>query len=194
MPGGSSSAPAWRSRRASGPRALGTDTGGSIGSAAFCGIVGLKPNLWPVSRAGVIPLSWSLDHVGPMTRTRGGRGLFFFLAAPGAGGRDAADPPARPARARLPGGPPGGSPRGATRPLPATIPRPPGAADPRGGPGNGASGCRPGRRRGGGPPPPHPPGRRRLLRHHAGGGDGLPRALPQAPRRRLRGRCPRPAS
>lgn len=50
--------------------ALGTDTGGSIRMpAALCGIVGLKPTYDAVSREGCTPLSWSLDHIGPMTRT-----------------------------------------------------------------------------------------------------------------------------
>jgi aspartyl-tRNA(Asn)/glutamyl-tRNA(Gln) amidotransferase subunit A len=50
--------------------ALGSDTGGSIRTpSSHCGIVGIKPTYGRVSRYGVIPLSWSLDHAGPMARS-----------------------------------------------------------------------------------------------------------------------------
>ena len=50
--------------------AIGTDTGGSIREpASLCGIVGIKATHGLVSTRGIVPLSWSLDHAGPMTRT-----------------------------------------------------------------------------------------------------------------------------
>jgi aspartyl-tRNA(Asn)/glutamyl-tRNA(Gln) amidotransferase subunit A len=52
------------------PLTIGSDSGGSIrGPAKSCGIVGLKPTYGRISRFGVTPLSWTLDHVGPMSRT-----------------------------------------------------------------------------------------------------------------------------
>ncbi len=69
--------------------ATGSDTGGSIrGPAAFCGITGLKPTYGRVSRAGVMTLSWTLDHTGPMARTV--EDCTYLLQA--IAGHDAADP------------------------------------------------------------------------------------------------------
>ncbi|HET6933624.1 MAG TPA: amidase [Candidatus Angelobacter sp.] len=62
--------------------AIGTDTAGSIRlPASFCGIVGLKPSYGLVSTRGIIPLSWSLDHVGPMTRTASDAALLLQAIA-----------------------------------------------------------------------------------------------------------------
>jgi aspartyl-tRNA(Asn)/glutamyl-tRNA(Gln) amidotransferase subunit A len=68
--GGSSSGPAAAVAAGLCFAAVGTDTGGSVRiPAALCGVVGLKPTKGRVSRAGVLPLSWTLDHVGPITRS-----------------------------------------------------------------------------------------------------------------------------
>ena len=62
--------------------ALGSDTAGSIRQpAAHCGLVGLKPTYGLASTRGVIPLSWSLDHVGPMTRTVADAALLLQVIA-----------------------------------------------------------------------------------------------------------------
>ncbi|ATL25147.1 amidase [Streptomyces formicae] len=69
--------------------ALGTDTGGSIRvPAALNGVVGLKPTYGLVARHGVTSLSWSLDHVGPLTRTVEDAALVLSVLA----GHDARDP------------------------------------------------------------------------------------------------------
>jgi aspartyl-tRNA(Asn)/glutamyl-tRNA(Gln) amidotransferase subunit A len=71
------------------PAALGTDTGGSIRNpASMCGITGMKPTYGRVSRRGVVPLAFSLDHVGPMTRTVRDNALMLQVIA----GHDPGDP------------------------------------------------------------------------------------------------------
>lgn len=79
--------------------AIGSDTGGSIRNpAARCGIAGLKPTYGLVSRRGVVPLSWSLDHVGPMTRGVWGCAVMVQAIA----GRDAGDATTRSAPSPAP--------------------------------------------------------------------------------------------
>jgi len=69
-PGGSSSGSAVAVAAGLAPAALGTDTGGSVRiPAALCGTVGLKTTVGQVSRAGVFPISSTLDSVGPLTRS-----------------------------------------------------------------------------------------------------------------------------
>jgi aspartyl-tRNA(Asn)/glutamyl-tRNA(Gln) amidotransferase subunit A len=93
IPGGSSSGSGAALAAGLTVGALGSDTGGSIrGPAAFCGIVGLKPTYGRVSRAGVVPLSWTLDHTGPMARTV--EDCAYMLQA--LAGYDAADPASSP--------------------------------------------------------------------------------------------------
>ena len=68
IPGGSSSGSAIAVATGMALGALGTDTGGSIRiPASLCGVVGFKPTFGRVSTRGVFPLSWNLDHVGPLT-------------------------------------------------------------------------------------------------------------------------------
>ena len=70
LPGGSSSGSGVAVAAGLAPMALGSDTGGSVRiPAAMCGVTGLKTTVGQVSRAGVYPLSWSLDSVGPLTRS-----------------------------------------------------------------------------------------------------------------------------
>ena len=68
---------------------LGTDTGGSIRiPASLCGIVGLKPTYGRVSTRGVVPMAWTLDHVGPMCKTVEDAALMLSAIA----GHDPLDP------------------------------------------------------------------------------------------------------
>ena len=70
VPGGSSSGSAVAVSAGLCTFAIGTDTGGSVRMpASLCGITGFKPSYGIVSRRGVLDLSWSMDHVGPMARS-----------------------------------------------------------------------------------------------------------------------------
>jgi aspartyl-tRNA(Asn)/glutamyl-tRNA(Gln) amidotransferase subunit A len=96
-PGGSSSGSGAGVAAGLFPLALGSDTGGSVRNpASCCGIVGLKPTYGLVSRRGVFPLAFTLDHVGPLTRTVEDCALLLEAIA----GHDAADPGSAPATTR----------------------------------------------------------------------------------------------
>ena len=93
VPGGSSSGTAAALAAGLVHGATGSDTGGSIrGPASFCGLAGLKPTYGRVSRAGVLTLSWTLDHTGPLARTVEDCAVLFQ----GMAGHDAADPASSP--------------------------------------------------------------------------------------------------
>jgi Asp-tRNA(Asn)/Glu-tRNA(Gln) amidotransferase A subunit family amidase len=92
-PGGSSSGSAAGVAAGMMPAALGTQTAGSVlRPAAFCGVVGFKPTYGRISRHGVLPLAWSLDHVGTLTRTVADAALLAEVMA-GPDGRDGTCPP-----------------------------------------------------------------------------------------------------
>ena len=89
FPGGSSSGSGAALAAGFLPAALGSDTGGSVRNpASMCGIVGMKATYGRVSRRGVLPLSYSLDHVGPMTRTVTDNALLLNVIS----GHDPQDP------------------------------------------------------------------------------------------------------
>ena len=104
-PGGSSSGSGAALATGLAPATLGTDTGGSVRNpATCCGVIGMKPTYGAVSRAGVFPLTFSLDHVGPLTRTVEDNAILLHAIA----GHDPADPAsARTRTGRLLDGPQG---------------------------------------------------------------------------------------
>lgn len=88
-PGGSSGGSAVAVSTGMAIAAVGTDTGGSIRiPAALCGVVGLKPTYGRVSLRGILPLSWNLDHAGPITRKVEDAALMLQVM----GGYDEQDP------------------------------------------------------------------------------------------------------
>lgn len=88
-PGGSSGGSAVAVATGMSLAALGTDTGGSIRiPASLCGVVGLKPTYGRVSLSGILPLSWNLDHAGPITKRVEDAALLLQVM----GGYDSEDP------------------------------------------------------------------------------------------------------
>lgn len=118
--GGSSSGSAAAVAAGLVPFALGSETSGSIVTpAAFCGVTGLRPTLGLVPRTGVMPLSWTLDKVGPIARTaRDAYDVLRAISGPDPGDPDTCAPafrhaprgarrrPSRTRRPRLPDPPP----------------------------------------------------------------------------------------
>jgi aspartyl-tRNA(Asn)/glutamyl-tRNA(Gln) amidotransferase subunit A len=89
VPGGSSGGSGAAVAAGIVPMAMGSDTGGSIRiPASLCGTVGLKPTFGRVSRAGIVPHSWSLDHAGPLSYTVADSAYVLNAIA----GHDPADP------------------------------------------------------------------------------------------------------
>lgn len=92
IPGGSSGGSGAAVAAGLVPAAMGSDTGGSIRiPASLCGVVGLKPTFGRVSRDGIVPHSWSLDHAGPLTRSVEDAAILLAVLA----GHDPADPGSR---------------------------------------------------------------------------------------------------
>lgn len=88
-PGGSSGGSAVAVATGMASAAIGTDTGGSIRiPASLCGVVGLKPTYGRISLRGVLPLSWNLDHAGPITNRVEDAALMLQVM----GGYDSGDP------------------------------------------------------------------------------------------------------
>ncbi len=88
-PGGSSGGSAVAVATGMAMAAIGTDTGGSIRiPASLCGVVGLKPTYGRISLRGILPLSWNLDHAGPITRKVEDAALMLQVM----GGYDEQDP------------------------------------------------------------------------------------------------------
>ena len=107
-PGGSSSGSGAAVASRLVPIALGTQTGGSIlRPAAYNGVVGLKPTYGRVSRRGIVPLSWTLDHAGPIVRSVDDAALVLGVLA----GQDPLDPRSLPADPFDPGAARGALPR-----------------------------------------------------------------------------------
>jgi aspartyl-tRNA(Asn)/glutamyl-tRNA(Gln) amidotransferase subunit A len=89
VPGGSSGGSGAAVAAGLVPIALGSDTGGSIRiPASLCGVVGIKPTFGRISRAGIVPHSWSLDHAGPLSRSVADSALALDVLS----GFDPADP------------------------------------------------------------------------------------------------------